>query len=227
MSGWHYTQSGPTEDETIGPVNDKELIRLACNGELAADTPVTHPRHTKGQWITLDQIPSAKQSLDRGIAHRKQQKIEEKQAQKQRKAEEREAQKQRKEAAKALVEDRQKAATQQATDRRANLPGRSYPAIRILSTIFVWFAVVDALSLAMCWGCWLIAGIMGIGASDDGAGVWALGGFLSLIPTIALTGLVLTHALLAWVISELLTLVANVACDIQASRTSLDQLTAK
>lgn len=51
MSGWHYRKPGLLNETTEGPLSDSEFNQLIYDGKLKTDALVTHPAHTKGQWV--------------------------------------------------------------------------------------------------------------------------------------------------------------------------------
>jgi hypothetical protein len=64
---WLYQRStllGTTE--TVGPLAEEELIRLAKCGKLARETLLASPTRTNGQWLALTSIPGLLQTLERG-----------------------------------------------------------------------------------------------------------------------------------------------------------------
>jgi len=66
MSGWLYMKSGILNEETIGPVSDSEIGKLAYDGRLTLKTRIIHPVHTKNEWTTVNQIPALVKRIEQG-----------------------------------------------------------------------------------------------------------------------------------------------------------------
>ena len=95
---------------------------------------------------------------------------------------------------------------------------KSYPALRILSTIFLYIAWLDLVVLAVCWAFWVFAGLWITTAPDAPIAGFLFGGFSTLLSLLATTVFGLTYALIFWTFSQLLMLAVNIANDIRMSR---------
>src|SRR5688572_1306441 len=76
-AAWFYMKPGFLQEETTGPIPDATLLQLAFDGQIKPKVLVTHPVHTQGKWVTMEQIPAALAKYDEGIQYRQQLRDEE------------------------------------------------------------------------------------------------------------------------------------------------------
>lgn len=94
VTGWYYRKQGMISDETVGPLNDQDILSLALDGGVTPKTLVQHPKHTKAAWVEAGRIPAIQKKYDEGAGIRAAERAAadaEKQRQRDQQAEERKA----------------------------------------------------------------------------------------------------------------------------------------
>jgi hypothetical protein len=75
---WSYILTGLISDETVGPINESQLLDALRQGKLTRETMIGSPTRTKGQWVQVRQVPGCLQALQAGEMEREELKKAEK-----------------------------------------------------------------------------------------------------------------------------------------------------
>lgn len=67
---WYYMKSGMLGETQEGPLAEPAFLELAKTGELEANTKISCPTRTKGQWILAQTIPSLMAKINEGKLNR-------------------------------------------------------------------------------------------------------------------------------------------------------------
>ena len=212
MSEWYYRKQGLLDESTEGPITDNDFLQLTFDGKLKLDTLVTHPRHTKAQWVKLGQIPAAKERLEAGEAERHAMKEREKEV----KAKERTAAAARRdveiarraadaEAVRAANKQQRMAEEQHASQLKTRVGSDRWPNMfrcaKVYEVIAIFIAIIVGLNLLVAAAWPLLAGLASL-ASGSTAGIGA-GIFLIILGLVvgvggAVVGYLMFISMMCW-----------------------------